>query len=133
MFSKVKLWAEKLLFAKLSVIAFTLTAVYGLHLTDRFHGLWLSHTILQVYHNSLSNLPGQGIILSVTFRAQENNYLYMVFQKELYSVFQMLLCGECYEKGLRLPHSNIWNTNVELFLKHTALPVEATLNRNCPR
>jgi hypothetical protein len=30
-------------------------------------------------------------------------------------------------------HSNIWNTIVTLFLKHPALPVEGTLNRNYSR
>jgi hypothetical protein len=32
----------------------------------------------------------------------------------------------------RLPHSIIWNTIVDLFLKHLALIVEVTLNRNYP-
>jgi hypothetical protein len=55
-------------------------------------------------------------------------------------VFQVLLCGECYEhiytqKPLKVytrhsPHINVWNTIVKLTLKHPALPVEATLNRN---
>jgi hypothetical protein len=29
--------------------------------------------------------------------------------------------------------SNIWNTIVEPFLKHTELPMEVTMNRNYPR
>jgi hypothetical protein len=31
------------------------------------------------------------------------------------------------------PHSSIWNTTVEFFLKHPALPVEVTLNSNPSR
>jgi hypothetical protein len=30
------------------------------------------------------------------------------------------------------PHSNIWNSIAKLFLKHSALPVEVTLNHNYP-
>jgi hypothetical protein len=72
--------------------------------------------------------------------------LYRVFQKELYSgipnvtVWRVLrkrlhlepwiICTPLSVNVLHSPHSNIWNTIAKLFLKHPALPVEVTLNRN---
>jgi hypothetical protein len=65
-----------------------------------------------------------------------------VIEKELYMVFQMLLCGESYEnvyfKGIKLSiieHVErwIWNTVVNIFLKHPTLPVKVTLNCNYTR
>jgi hypothetical protein len=56
------------------------------------------------------------------------------------TVFQMLLCVSVTKtftlKGAqtihRSTHSNIWNTIVELFFKHPALPVKAVLNLTIP-
>jgi hypothetical protein len=75
-------------------------------------------------------------------------YIYRAFQKELYngisnvSVWRVLrkcLHLKAYKLFKRKPlrnacqQSNKWNTTEKLFLKHPALPVEVTLNRNYAR
>jgi hypothetical protein len=47
-----------------------------------------------------------------------------------YCVLQKRLHLKAYKVSIV---QHLWNTIVKLFLKHPALPVEVTLNRNYPR
>jgi hypothetical protein len=59
--------------------------------------------------------------------------MYMVFQKELCNGVPNVTVWQVSRKRLHSPQSNIWNTIVKLPLKHPALPVKVTLNRNSPK
>jgi hypothetical protein len=56
----------------------------------------------------------------------------MVFKKKSFTMlFQMLLCGECYQKRLHLKAHKLsivqWNTFVKLFFKHPAVHISVTI------
>jgi hypothetical protein len=55
------------------------------------------------------------------------------FKKELYNAIPNVTNSLYVFKCKRFRNSNIWSTIVKPFLKHLALPVKFTLDRNYPR
>jgi hypothetical protein len=72
---------------------------------------------------------------------QMYNMMYRMFKKELYNGVPNITVWKLLRKRLYLgtyklsivQHSNIWNSIVKRFLKHPALPTEATMNRSYSR
>jgi hypothetical protein len=123
---------------------------HGLHLYSDAHVCWISSASLQLFESTTSVRDSQtsgASIICNTLRFDshlikslaliclssgvEELRIYRVFQKELYNGVSSVTVRRVLWKPLHLKTYKL--SIVQALLKHPALPVEAALNRNCPR